>query len=125
MVAPEPVTPRARVRDNQVAVLTADPVLLASPGGPWTEARAFGRVSRSVSVVSVAGEYGTNVWATELPEVWEGVRGRRLIREEGRPLSGAVWELPAGSRGVDYVMLAAHASPGIVEYPDKEEYACR
>src|SRR2546427_988249 len=34
MVAPEPLTPRARVRDNQFAVLTADPVLLASLGGP-------------------------------------------------------------------------------------------
>ena len=34
MVAPEPLTPRARVRDNQFTVLTADPVLLASLGGP-------------------------------------------------------------------------------------------
>jgi hypothetical protein len=32
-VAIEPLTPRARVRDNQFAVLTADPVLLASLGG--------------------------------------------------------------------------------------------
>jgi len=111
--------------------------------------------------------------------VWEGVRGRRLIREEGRPLSGAVWELPPGSRGVDYhfhhgteeflivlsgtatlrtpdgerelaagsvahfspgpegahtvmnlggepmryVMIAAHASTDIIEYPDTGEFA--
>jgi uncharacterized cupin superfamily protein len=125
------------------------------------------------------GEFGDNVWEPELPEVWEGVRGRRLVREEGRPLSGAVWELPSGSRGVDYhfhhgteeyvivlrgtatlrtpegerelpagsvahfapgpagahtimnlgdepmryLMMAAHASPDIVEYPDKGEFA--
>jgi len=127
----------------------------------------------------VAEQYGNNVWEPELPEVWEGVRGRRLVREEGRPLTGAVWELPSGSRGVDYhfhhgteellivlrgtatlrtpdgerelpegsvahfspgpegahavmnlggeplryVMVAAHASPDIVEYPDKHEFA--
>jgi len=126
----------------------------------------------------VADEYGDNVWEPELPEVWEGIRGRRLVREEGRPLSGAVWELPPGSRGVDYhfhhgteeflivlsgtatlrtadgerelapgsvahfspgpegahtvmnlgdepmryVMIAAHASPDIIEYPDKGEF---
>jgi uncharacterized cupin superfamily protein len=124
-------------------------------------------------------EYGDNVWETQLPEVWDGIYGRRLIREEGRPLSGAVWELPPGSRGVDYhfhhgteeflivlrgtatlrtpdgerklvevsvahfspgadgahtvmnlsdepmryVMIAAHASPDIIEYPDKGEFA--
>jgi len=50
----------------------------------------------------MADDYGTNVWERDLPEVWEGIRGRRLIREDGRPLSGAVWELPPGSRGVDY-----------------------
>jgi uncharacterized cupin superfamily protein len=127
----------------------------------------------------MADEYGGNVWEPELPEAWEGIRGRRLIREEGRPLSGAVWELLPGSRGVDYhyhhgteeflivlsgtatlrtpdgehelppgsvahfspgpegahtvmnlsdepmryVMIAAHASPDIVEYPDKGEFA--
>jgi uncharacterized cupin superfamily protein len=126
----------------------------------------------------VADEYGENVWEPDLPEVWEGIHGRRLIREEGRPLSGAVWELPPGSRGVDYhfhhgteeflivlsgtatlrtphgerelapgsvahfspgpegahtvmnlsdepmryVMIAAHTSPDIIEYPDKGEF---
>jgi len=127
----------------------------------------------------MADDYGTSVYEAELPEVWEGIRGRRLIREEGRPLSGAVWELAPGSRGVDYhfhhgseeflivlrrtatlrtpegerelpegsvahfspgpegahtvmnlserpmryLMLAAHASPDIIEYPDKSEFA--
>jgi len=127
----------------------------------------------------MADEYGTNVWEPDLPEAWDGVQGRRLIRGEGRPLSGAVWELPPGSRGVDYhyhhgteeflivlrgtatlrtpegeqelpegavahfspgpdgahtvmnlsdapmryVMLASHASPDIVEYPDTGEFA--
>lgn len=46
-------------------------------------------------------EYGDDVWA-ELPEVWGDIRGRRLIRDEGGRLSGAVWELPPDSRGVDY-----------------------
>ena len=113
--------------------------------------------------------YGDNVWEPELPEVWDGVNGRRLVREQGRPLSGAVWELPPGSAGVDYhfhhgteeflivpgekcatkpsassrspgpdgahtvmnrsdepmryVMIGAHTSPDIVEYPDKGEFA--
>jgi len=127
----------------------------------------------------MADEYGTNVWEPDLPEVWSGIHGRRLIREDGRPLSGAVWELPPGSRGVDYhfhhgteeflivlrgtatlrtadgdrelpegsvahfspgpegahavmnlsdavmryVMIATHASPDIVEYPDTGEFA--
>lgn len=124
------------------------------------------------------GEYGENVF-DELPEVWPGVRGRRLVREEGRPLSGAVWELPPGSDGVDfhyhlgteeflvvlrgtatlrtldgerelpegsvvhfspgeggahavlnrsdspvrYLMMAVHASPDVILYPDKREFA--
>jgi uncharacterized cupin superfamily protein len=123
-------------------------------------------------------EFGDNVWE-QLPEVWPGIHGRRLVREEGWPLSGAVWELEPGSTGVDYhfhhgteeflivlrgratlrtpegerelvegsvvhfapgppgahtvmnrsdepmryVMVAAHASPDIVEYPDKNEFA--
>lgn len=128
---------------------------------------------------SMGEEYGTNVWESDLPEVWDGIYGRRLIRAEGRPLSGAVWELPPGSPGVDYhfhhgteeflivlrgtatlrtpegerelpegsvaqfspgpegahtvmnlsdapmryVMIAAHASADIIEYPDKSEFA--
>jgi len=127
----------------------------------------------------VPEDYGANVWEPDLPKVWEGICGRRLIREDGMPLSGAVWELPPGSRGVDYhfhhgteeflivlrgtatlrtpggeqelpegsvahfspgpegahtvmnlsdapmryVMIAAHTSPDIVEYPDKGEFA--
>ena len=127
----------------------------------------------------MADDYGTNVWEPDLPEVAEGIRRRRLIRAEGRPLAGAVWELPPGSLGVDYhfhhgneeflivirgtatlrtpegerelsegsvahfspgpggahavmnlsdapmryVMIAAHTSPDIIEYPDKGEFA--
>ena len=55
----------------------------------------------------MADEYGDNVWEAELPEVWEGIRGRRLIREEGKPLTGAVWELPPGSRGVCAVVAVS------------------
>ena len=46
--------------------------------------------------------YGDNVWEPQLPEVANGIRGRRLVREEGRPLTGAVWELLPGSTGLDY-----------------------
>jgi uncharacterized cupin superfamily protein len=123
--------------------------------------------------------YGVNVWESQLPEVGDGIRGRRLVREEGATLTGAVWELPPGSPGVDYhfhhgteeflivlrgtatlrttegerelsegsvahfspgpdgahtvmnqsddavryVMMGAHASPDIIEYPDKGEFA--
>jgi uncharacterized cupin superfamily protein len=123
--------------------------------------------------------YGDNVWEPQLPEIWSGIHGRRLVREEGRPLTGAVWELTPGSPGVDYhfhhgteeflivlqgtatlrtpggerelpkgsvahfspgpdgahtvmnhsdeavryVMIAAHTSPDIIEYPDKGEFA--
>lgn len=58
----------------------------------------------------VAEEYGDNVW-DDLPELGEGIRGRRLVREDGRPLAGAVWELPPGSRGVPY-----HFHHGTEEY---------
>jgi uncharacterized cupin superfamily protein len=58
----------------------------------------------------VAEDYGDNVWA-ELPELREGIRGSRLVREEGWPLAGAVWELSPGSRGVDY-----HFHHGTEEY---------
>jgi uncharacterized cupin superfamily protein len=123
-------------------------------------------------------EYADNVWV-DLPELWPGVHGRRLVRTAGRPLAGAVWELPADSQGNDYhyhhgteeylvvlrgtptlrtpegervleegavvhfppgpdgahailnrtdapvryVMIGAHASPDLVEYPDKGEFA--
>jgi hypothetical protein len=39
----------------------------------------------------MADEYGTNVWEPELPEVWEGIRGRRLIREDGRRSAARSW----------------------------------
>jgi uncharacterized cupin superfamily protein len=132
---------------------------------------------RAVILGGMADDYGDNVWA-ELPELGEGIRGSRLVREEGSPLAGAVWELPPGSRGVDYhfhhgteeylvvlrgtatlrtpdgerelpegavahfspgpegahtvmnlsdapvryLLVAAHASPDIIEYPDKGEF---
>jgi uncharacterized cupin superfamily protein len=55
-------------------------------------------------------EYGDNVWA-DLPEIEGGVNGARLVREEGHPLAGAVWELAPGSEGVDY-----HYHHGTEEY---------
>jgi quercetin dioxygenase-like cupin family protein len=127
----------------------------------------------------VTDDFCDDVFESDLPEVWPGIHGRRLVREPGRPLAAAVWELPPGSRGVDYhfhhgteeylivlsgtatlrtpsgertlpagsvahfspgpdgahavlndgdepvryVMVGAHASPDIVEYPDKREFA--
>jgi uncharacterized cupin superfamily protein len=126
----------------------------------------------------VTEEYADNVWV-DLPEVWPGIHGRRLARTAGRPLAGAVWELPPDSDGNDYhfhhgteeylivlrgtptlrtpdgervleegsvvhfppgpegahclmnrsdvpvryVMIGAHTSPDVVEYPDKGEFA--
>lgn len=55
-------------------------------------------------------EYGDNVFA-ELPELGDGVRGNRLVREQGRPLAAAVWELPPGSDGMPY-----HFHHGTEEY---------
>jgi len=126
----------------------------------------------------VSEEYGDNVFA-QLPEMGDGARGKRLLREQGRPLAAAVWELDPGSDGVPYhfhhgteeylivlggtatlrtpegerelpagsvahfppgpdgahtvmnrgeepvryVMVGAHASPDIVEYPDDGTFA--
>ena len=58
----------------------------------------------------MAEEYGDNVFG-ELPELGDGVRGQRLVRDEGRPLAGAVWELPPGSDGMPY-----HCHHGTEEY---------
>jgi uncharacterized cupin superfamily protein len=58
----------------------------------------------------VSADYGDNVFA-ELPELGDGVRGRRLVREDGRPLAAAVWELPPGSDGMPY-----HFHHGTEEY---------
>jgi uncharacterized cupin superfamily protein len=61
-------------------------------------------------LAGVVEEYGDNVWE-ELPDLGDGISGRRLVREEGRPLAGAVWELAPGSRGVRY-----HFHHGTEEY---------
>jgi uncharacterized cupin superfamily protein len=58
----------------------------------------------------VSEEYGDNVFA-ELPAVEDGIGGRRLVREQGRPLAAAVWELEPGSDGVPY-----HFHHGTEEY---------
>jgi uncharacterized cupin superfamily protein len=58
----------------------------------------------------VSDEYGDNVW-DELPEIDDGIRGSRLVRTEGRPLAGAVWELDPGSDGVEF-----HFHHGTEEY---------
>lgn len=55
-------------------------------------------------------EYGDNVFA-ELPDLGDGVRGQRLVREPGWPLAAAVWELPPGSDGMPY-----HLHHGTEEY---------
>jgi uncharacterized cupin superfamily protein len=55
-------------------------------------------------------DYGENVW-DEVSEFGDGVSGLRLVREEGRPLAAAVWELEPGSRGVPY-----HFHHGTEEY---------
>ncbi len=65
---------------------------------------------RCICSGEVSEEYGDNVYA-ELPELGDGVRGRRLVREQGRPLAAAVWELPPGSDGVPY-----HLHHGTEEY---------
>jgi uncharacterized cupin superfamily protein len=59
---------------------------------------------------AVSEDYGDNVFA-ELPELGDGVRGQRLVREAGRPLAAAVWELPPGSDGMPY-----HFHHGTEEY---------
>jgi uncharacterized cupin superfamily protein len=58
----------------------------------------------------VSEEHADNVWV-DLPELWPGIHGRRLVRAEGRPLAGAVWELPPESAGGDY-----HFHHGTEEY---------
>src|SRR5690348_15030083 len=55
-------------------------------------------------------DYGDNVFA-ELDEIGDGIRGRRLVREEGHRLAGAVWELAPGSAGVPF-----HFHYGTEEY---------
>jgi uncharacterized cupin superfamily protein len=55
-------------------------------------------------------EYAENVWAG-LSDMGDGVSGERLVREEGHPLAGAVWELAPGSDGVPY-----HFHHGTEEY---------
>lgn len=55
-------------------------------------------------------EFGDNIW-DDLADFGDGVSGKRLAREEGRPLAAAVWELEPGSRGVPY-----HFHHGTEEY---------
>ncbi len=58
----------------------------------------------------VREQYGDNVFG-ELPELGDGVRGQCLVREQGKPLAAAVWELPPGSNGMPY-----HFHHGTEEY---------
>ena len=73
--------------------------------GPATTASGCALMLRTVSE-----EYGDNVFA-DLPELGDGVRGQRLVREAGHPLAAAVWELPPGSDGMPY-----HFHHGTEEY---------
>jgi uncharacterized cupin superfamily protein len=61
-------------------------------------------------LLAVSEEYGDNVFA-ELADLGSGVRGQRLVREQGRPLAAAVWELAPGSNGMPY-----HFHHGTEEY---------
>jgi uncharacterized cupin superfamily protein len=93
----------------------------------------------------VAEEWGDNVLG-ELAEIGDGVRGERLVivlsgtatlrtPEGERELpAGSVAHFPTGPEGahtvlnrgeepVRYVMVAAHATPDIVEYPDEGTFA--
>jgi uncharacterized cupin superfamily protein len=93
----------------------------------------------------VAEEWGDNVLG-ELAEIGDGVRGERLVivlsgtatlrtPEGQRALpAGSVAHFPTGPEGahtvlnrgeepVRYVMVAAHATPDIVEYPDEGTFA--
>ena len=67
-------------------------------------------------------EYGDSVW-DELDEIDDGIRGKRLRRTEGyRPIlrgaQGAHTVVNRTDADVRYVMVGAHASPDIIEYPD-------
>ena len=55
-------------------------------------------------------EHADNVWG-DLTEIEPGISGERLVREDGYPLAGAVWELAPGSEGVPY-----HFHHGTEEY---------
>ena len=95
MAAPEPLTPRARVRDNQFAVLTADPVLLASLGGPTVVHEVSSLACASVrechpsagAALSVGGGGGLARSTDEIADSRKGLIG--LVAEHA---VSSVWE---------------------------------
>jgi uncharacterized cupin superfamily protein len=62
-------------------------------------------------------EYGENVWA-QLDEIEEGISRKANAAHGGGP-DGAHTVVNRTDGDVRYVMVAAHTSPDIIEYPDK------
>ena len=71
--------------------------------------------------------YGDNVFADDLPELGDGVRGLRMERSDDCPLVCAVWELDPGAaigpyhlhHGTDELLIVLSGRPS-VRTPDGE-----
>jgi uncharacterized cupin superfamily protein len=71
--------------------------------------------------------YGDNVFANDLPDLGDGVRGQRMERSDDCPLVCAVWELDPGAElgplhlhhGTDELLIVLRGRPS-VRTPDGE-----